>query len=384
MIFPDGAPDPMPTAQPATSCDDMKVLKSSPDSSSEGPEAALERLERPKTANEASGAADSEQTAIEPSATEQLTSSQHHEEPLKDNGHESDQGEVLIGMALGDPGEDSALTTNHQEGERHGPLGLTEQATMPTTEESTTVTSKALEEPELSPMPATREEVTGKLDLLHSEEPSTTSSSPIPYPSRQKDAPGFADLNKPLKRKPSRWNILGGLFGKKNVPPASVTTPIYQMRDHSKPTSNHKETVLIGPESLGMAPKGKNRFHRSRSSSTRLTKSKGGARPAFRRTRTAPSPHPLEHGPNPSSKESDADNTFPKLQLDGEPLLSVDIPDIQLDRYSVMFGGLLQPPPPQPQPSLLVRRQAHLENVKTDSHHGEVLVLLTARISYGN
>ncbi|KAF7561754.1 hypothetical protein G7046_g2365 [Stylonectria norvegica] len=47
------------------------------------------------------------------------------------------------------------------------------------------------------------------------------------------------------------------------------------------------------------------------------------------------------------------------------PLLDVDIPNIKLDRYSVMFGNLLQP---QPAASLLARRQATLDRLKTINH----------------
>lgn len=382
MIFPDGPPDPITTPKPATSCDGLDLIRSNPEMSSEGPEAALERLERPKTADVASCAASFEQVANQRLSTDQSTSLPTLQTPIQTNGDGGEKEELLIGMALGDPDEDIVVTTNNQETVHHCSLEVAEHPVMQATEESSSVTNKVSEERDLSTVPSEREQITVISDPLHSKKPSTTSLSPVPHSDRQREAFGLVDVNKPLKRKPSRWNILGGWFGKKNVPTESAPTQTYQMSDDSKPFAHHKEDVLIGTESLGVVPKGKDRNHRSRSSSTRLTKPKGGTRPTFRKTRTAPSPHPSEHGRNPFSKESNADSTFPQLQLDGQPMLSVDIPDIQLDRYSVMFGGLLRSTSPlASQPSLLVRRKAHLEDVKTDCQEGEVLIYPTCKIS---
>lgn len=377
MIFSGGPPDPVPTPKPAASSNDLHLVRTNPEMSSEGPQAALEKLERATIADNAYCAAPFEQATIQPSAVERLASSQNFETPVHESGDGRDKETLLIGMALGDPAEDVTSTANQQNTLPQGSSDIAERPVMPTTEGPSVVTDKTSEEQDLSSVPSTKEDTIATSDQLDSEKPSTTSSSPMPRPDRQREALELADANKPLKRKPSRWNILGGWFGKKAVPQAAATTPIYQMRDDSKPRSHHKEKVMIGTESLGVVPKGKDHNHRSRSSSTRLTKTKGGIKPTFRRTRTAPTPHPPELRANPSSKGSSADNTFPKLQLDGQPMLTVDIPDIQLDRYSVMFGGLLQPKSPATsQPSLLVRRQAHLENVRTDGHDREVLLFL--------
>lgn len=45
------------------------------------------------------------------------------------------------------------------------------------------------------------------------------------------------------------------------------------------------------------------------------------------------------------------------------PLLDVSIPDVKMDRYSVMFGNLLQSTSDRSS-SLLVRRQVNAEKVK--------------------
>lgn len=54
----------------------------------------------------------------------------------------------------------------------------------------------------------------------------------------------------------------------------------------------------------------------------------------------------------------------PTLTGDGKPLLDVSIPDIKLDRYSVMFGNLLQPASSNRSSSLLVRRQGNTDKLK--------------------
>lgn len=64
----------------------------------------------------------------------------------------------------------------------------------------------------------------------------------------------------------------------------------------------------------------------------------------------------------------------PRKQLEGGSLLQVEIPNIELERYSVMFSSLLHPgqqpvpsrqPSPNRQPSLLARRQANLQELST-------------------
>ncbi|KAI1074956.1 hypothetical protein F5B20DRAFT_420111 [Whalleya microplaca] len=47
------------------------------------------------------------------------------------------------------------------------------------------------------------------------------------------------------------------------------------------------------------------------------------------------------------------------------PLLDVQIPTIKMERYSVMFGSVLQSQTPQRQPSLLARRQATMQKLKS-------------------
>jgi hypothetical protein len=55
-------------------------------------------------------------------------------------------------------------------------------------------------------------------------------------------------------------------------------------------------------------------------------------------------------------------NTSPR-KTDEKPLLDVDIPQVQLERYSVMFSGLLEPQNNNSSSSLLYRRQGNAEKV---------------------
>jgi hypothetical protein len=78
--------------------------------------------------------------------------------------------------------------------------------------------------------------------------------------------------------------------------------------------------------------------------------------------------------PLPPSNFANASPAVPKLLVSksahavptlsgNKPLLDVSIPDIKLDRYSVMFGNLLQPTSDRSS-SLLVRRQGNAEKLK--------------------
>ena len=61
--------------------------------------------------------------------------------------------------------------------------------------------------------------------------------------------------------------------------------------------------------------------------------------------------------------------------MPGPSLLQVEIPCVELERYSVMFGDVLEPEKRQskPQPSLLARRQTYLEALHTVADmNGEV------------
>lgn len=164
----------------------------------------------------------------------------------------------------------------------------------------------------------------------------------------------------PAKAKGSRWKVFGGLFGGKKQPEAQQ--PFYQVQPLGSPQPAASVEVKItaggaGPNNFGEPPAEEEELKmrgRGRSFSTRKNKN------AMKRANTAPSvPKP----PMPT----------PEITLDGGPLennkaggqlLDVDIPSIQMERYSIMFGSVLQKTPNNSS-TLLARRQATLDKLKT-------------------
>ncbi|KAK4043385.1 hypothetical protein C8A01DRAFT_43699 [Parachaetomium inaequale] len=122
---------------------------------------------------------------------------------------------------------------------------------------------------------------------------------------------------------------------------------------------------------------------RSTSSSTTATVSNEAAAPT--RSNTVASRKMPKHKPiiirSMTEPQMDATALDPSVPIISEPLpsistsstglLTVDIPDIRLERYSVMFSGVLNPNGTKS--SLLERRQATLEKLKTISDRIEHL-----------
>ncbi len=180
------------------------------------------------------------------------------------------------------------------------------------------------------------------------------------------------------KRKVSRWKSFGNLFGKKGTarsdsgsacyysqhPPYREMTARFPFQDRNveassvahcyasrgeprqgslRPTQANSPTrrSTVGNKSL----RRKMSFKRNNSQRKGI---QGASRPNRNRSHTAPLPRRQEDSP--------------RLQSNGESLLQVEIPSVEMERYSVMFSDLLQPPTNS---SLLARRQAHLEELYT-------------------
>jgi hypothetical protein len=77
-----------------------------------------------------------------------------------------------------------------------------------------------------------------------------------------------------------------------------------------------------------------------------------------------------EQTPTDSPPIEDAEDSFAPIHRTQLPKLDVDIPDVQMDRYSVMFGSLLGD---QQSKNLLSRRSKVLEKLKTTSDENDVL-----------
>ena len=182
-----------------------------------------------------------------------------------------------------------------------------------------------------------------------------------------------------IKRKGSKWRSLGLLFGRGEVRSAS---PFRQLdpRQQSEPAkqsitqdsletnllcrkwadSNHGKKVHQVDPSACMSGEASSGFLRRNSSRRR------GLR---RRKVEDPQPEVLRV-PAKHAGYSTADNLDPpgeqqKSRMPGPSLLEVEIPCVELERYSVMFGDVLKPQIQQskPQLSLLARRQAQLEEL---------------------
>ncbi|PYH97489.1 hypothetical protein BO71DRAFT_373032 [Aspergillus ellipticus CBS 707.79] len=145
-----------------------------------------------------------------------------------------------------------------------------------------------------------------------------------------------------LQRKPSKWKKIGGLFKAKSALAAVPDQPFYQVRlenewpmqgstysfDHQQKAKPEKSGSEKSVEKL---PNGK--------STEKL------ASPISEPPEAWPSikseVQPTAHEP----KQQDATPAVPSQDKEQPPalgpLLQVEIPDIQLERYSVMFGGVL-------------------------------------------
>ena len=174
-------------------------------------------------------------------------------------------------------------------------------------------------------------------------------------------------------QKGTRWNPLRGLFGGRR-PRAKSQQPFYQLQPEGTVTTtvesdyvNFEQPPTSG-EKKPSRPRGRGR----RNSEKKAEKHK----PDMMRAQTAP----LDFDFQVSSRGRAQTN--PQIMLEGGPivdnavqssngdhvqgglLLDVDIPSVQMERFSIMFGSFLQNPP-NAAPSLLARRQATLDKLNT-------------------
>ncbi|KAL8705157.1 MAG: hypothetical protein Q9201_001724 [Fulgogasparrea decipioides] len=186
--------------------------------------------------------------------------------------------------------------------------------------------------------------------------------------------------------KANRWKGLGGLFGKRSGPAQRPPAPLRQRvyvsphktrEDYHRPLTPqissaqpvlHKPTVAhnqnnpprdwIGPAQL---PSPRNQESKNVLRKASLTRNYF----ARKKAKDAEASGTLE---TDSWRRQD-DSPVTQREAQSGSLLQVEIPNIELERYSVMFSSLLQPaqqpirnrqPSPKRRPSLLARRQANL------------------------
>ncbi|KAL8715014.1 MAG: hypothetical protein Q9220_000971 [cf. Caloplaca sp. 1 TL-2023] len=188
------------------------------------------------------------------------------------------------------------------------------------------------------------------------------------------------------QQKGGRWKNFGSLFGRKHGVPmpdhrahrtASVPDP--RPLQPNPPTSvpHHPQKGpgrdWIGSEQLGFSQAGKNKPLNRKSSlrKPRLvkkhTENENMVKPGTLQANF--SKHKREGSPRSPQEIVTVGKSTSGMGTQHGPLLQVDIPNIELDRFSVMFSGLLhanQQSTPghqqslEKQPSLLARRQGNL------------------------
>ncbi|KAI1277475.1 hypothetical protein F5Y07DRAFT_398400 [Xylaria sp. FL0933] len=168
----------------------------------------------------------------------------------------------------------------------------------------------------------------------------------------------------PLSRKPTgKWKLFG-LFTRKpseqSVPAISISDPngLYGtnrpeeaiVTSQAPPPSEPKNPTRSNTTSSRKAPKHKPIIVRSQTMPSNVQadrqeqKTRAGEKQRGKSSSRTPAAFDTGHQPNPAAK----------------PLLNVEIPDVRLERYSVMFDGVLNS-----NPSLLSRRQATVPKLKS-------------------
>ncbi|KAK8118615.1 uncharacterized protein PG998_003241 [Apiospora kogelbergensis] len=155
------------------------------------------------------------------------------------------------------------------------------------------------------------------------------------------------------KNKPGKWKLFGR-FGKKHADSAqpSQTTSVSssEARGASRPGQAFAAPGVEGERNVG------------RNNTVSGLKTAGKHKPLVVRSATMP----YMDKPQPSRPNNASTNTFRSADngpLSNNRLLDVDIPDSNMERYSVMFGDVLKGG--QSASSLLARRQATLNKLKT-------------------
>ena len=187
--------------------------------------------------------------------------------------------------------------------------------------------------------------------------------------------------SKGIKRKGSKWKSLGSFFGRRDVRSAS---PFYQLDRKQQPEPANQYITRDCSETNALRRKRADSNHGKKvyqvESSTGVPGKEGGdllrrnssrRRGLRRRKVEEPQPEmqriPVEHTAHAISKNLDPRGEQQGSRMPGSSLLQVEIPCVEMERYSVMFGDVLGPQVRQSktQPSLLARRQAHLEELHT-------------------
>ena len=198
-----------------------------------------------------------------------------------------------------------------------------------------------------NPLPPLPQEAWGKrLPLTNKHLKSCTST--------REDACLTGDERATAKHTGNRWKLLGGLFGKKTL--SAPASPFYLLQETSQ---NSPQPELIVPQHhIETGREKKVQRYRPQKRDHRMD-----SKLEIKRSQTAPLQRSREKTPAPPPKDR---GKALRLQPNGGPLLQVEIPNVEMERYSVMFGSLIKPAHSS---SLLVRRQGTMEKLKADENN---------------
>ena len=181
---------------------------------------------------------------------------------------------------------------------------------------------------------------------------------------------------KGIKRKGSKWKSLRKLLGRRE---SRSPSPFYQL-DQKKQTGPARQ-VMTQDDLETNTLRGKrshsshgNKARRADSSTSMpgrdLLRKNSSRRRGLRRKKVEALQPDTPRSPAKYTVNNKAENLDPRQDLQRSltprpSFLQVEIPCVELERYSVMFGDVLEPHIRQskPQTSLLARRKGHLEEV---------------------
>lgn len=184
-----------------------------------------------------------------------------------------------------------------------------------------------------------------------------------------------------------KWRSFGGLFGRKRA--VSPSAQLYQVQPcgEEAPEQGQSQPFTLGrvrsdQDQMARAqlPPQQRQASQMTSTTSRVHDINSSAqiqrrvrsrrkdvkpaafptRPKLPRSQTCPMAEHRAKCPVPPLKDVETKPGIATLQFNGGSLLQVEIPSVQLERYSVMFENLLQAPPSS---SLLARRHGHLEEL---------------------
>ncbi|KAL8945148.1 MAG: hypothetical protein Q9211_000300 [Gyalolechia sp. 1 TL-2023] len=202
-----------------------------------------------------------------------------------------------------------------------------------------------------------------------------------------------------------RWKAFGGLFSKRlETGQRPRASSLYQLHQPDTSTPSHElqrklrrpqpsfaqsksqdikvasvgagcSRNWIGPEQLSSPQKREDPSYRRKRSLRRHNSERKQAKGSKWSETARVRSHPKGGSISPEDKTQS--NNISREAPQGTPFLQVEIPSVELERYSVMFSSLLHPcqqssssrqPSPKRQPSLLARRQANLQELQTGSN----------------